>query len=61
MRAIANGFPVAVCNRVGFEPDPFGQTAGAQFWGGSFVVDPKANGSASLRPTSRPRWRWSWI
>lgn len=36
--AIANGVPVVVCNRVGFEPDPSGQTAGIQFWGTSFVA-----------------------
>lgn len=39
--AVANGLPVAVCNRVGFEPDPSGQTPGAQFWGSSFVVGPQ--------------------
>jgi len=35
--AIANGVPVLACNRVGFEPDPSGQTAGIEFWGSSFV------------------------
>lgn len=35
--AIANALPVAVCNRVGFEPDPSGVTGGARFWGHSFV------------------------
>ncbi len=39
--AIANGLPVLVANRVGFEPDPTGQTAGSQFWGNSFVVGPQ--------------------
>ncbi len=36
--AVANGLPVLAVNRVGFEKDPSGQTAGAQFWGNSFVV-----------------------
>jgi len=38
--AVANGLPVVVANRTGFEPDPSGQTPGAQFWGGSFVTGP---------------------
>ena len=36
--AVANGLPVIAVNRVGFEPDPSGQTAGIQFWGTSFVA-----------------------
>ncbi|HRD66114.1 MAG TPA: carbon-nitrogen hydrolase [Candidatus Competibacter sp.] len=39
--AIANGIPVVVCNRVGFEPDPSGHTPGIQFWGTSFIVGPQ--------------------
>ncbi|MDO9454213.1 MAG: carbon-nitrogen hydrolase [Stagnimonas sp.] len=39
--AVANGLPVLVANRVGFEPDPQGQVAGAQFWGHSFAVGPQ--------------------
>ncbi|WP_293369017.1 carbon-nitrogen hydrolase [Nevskia sp.] len=39
--AIANGLPVIVANRIGFEPDPTGQTAGAKFWGTSFVAGPQ--------------------
>jgi N-carbamoylputrescine amidase len=39
--AVANGVPVLVANRVGFEPDASGQTAGAQFWGSSFVAGPQ--------------------
>ncbi|TNF39253.1 MAG: carbon-nitrogen hydrolase [Gammaproteobacteria bacterium] len=35
--AVANGLHVASCNRIGFEPDPTGHTAGSQFWGNSFV------------------------
>ncbi len=35
--AIANGVPVIVCNRTGFEVDPSGATSGIQFWGSSFV------------------------
>ena len=39
--AVANGLPVVVANRVGFEPDPSGQTQGSQFWGHSFVCGPQ--------------------
>ena len=39
--AVANGLPVVAVNRVGFEPDPSGQTAGIQFWGTSFVAGPQ--------------------
>lgn len=39
--AIANALPVAACNRVGFEPDPSGASAGAHFWGHSFVCGPQ--------------------
>jgi len=39
--AIANALPVAVCNRVGHEPDSSGTTAGARFWGHSFVCGPQ--------------------
>ena len=28
-------------NRVGWEPDPSGQTNGIQFWGSSFVAGPQ--------------------
>ena len=28
-------------NRVGYEPDPSGQTDGIQFWGSSFVAGPQ--------------------
>ena len=36
--AVANGVPVITVNRVGFEADPSGSTAGAEFWGNSFVA-----------------------
>lgn len=39
--AVANGLPVITVNRVGFEPDPSGQTGGIQFWGSSFVAGPQ--------------------
>jgi N-carbamoylputrescine amidase len=39
--AIANGLPLLACNRVGYEPDPSGQTGGIQFWGSSFVCGPQ--------------------
>ncbi|WP_370308713.1 carbon-nitrogen hydrolase [Sinimarinibacterium flocculans] len=39
--AVANGLPVLVANRVGFESDPTGQWPGSQFWGHSFVAGPQ--------------------
>ena len=39
--AVANGLPVVSVNRVGFEPDPSGQTPGIEFWGSSMVVGPQ--------------------
>ena len=36
--AVANGLPVITVNRVGFKPDPSGQTKGIEFWGSSFVA-----------------------
>jgi len=39
--AVANNLPVLACNRTGFEPDPSGASAGAEFWGSSFVVGPQ--------------------
>jgi N-carbamoylputrescine amidase len=36
--AVANGVPVVSVNRVGFESDPSGVGAGAEFWGSSFVA-----------------------
>ncbi len=39
--AVANNLPVLACNRTGFEPDLSGASAGAQFWGSSFVVGPQ--------------------
>lgn len=39
--AVANGLPVAVCNRVGDEADPEDRTPGIRFWGASFVAGPQ--------------------
>jgi N-carbamoylputrescine amidase len=39
--AIANGLPVAVCNRVGFEAVQPDEKEGMNFWGSSFVVGPQ--------------------
>ena len=39
--AVANGLPVAVCNRTGLEADPSGQGPGIQFWGSSFIAGPQ--------------------
>ena len=41
--AVANGLPVVAVNRVGFEPDPSGQTNGIMFWGSSFVAGPQGD------------------
>jgi N-carbamoylputrescine amidase len=35
--AIANNLPVVSSNRIGHETDPSGATAGADFWGSSFI------------------------
>lgn len=39
--AVANGLPVLVANRVGYEADPSGHTSGIRFWGSSFVAGPQ--------------------
>ncbi|QOC21254.1 carbon-nitrogen hydrolase [Wenzhouxiangella sp. AB-CW3] len=39
--AVANGIPVAACNRVGFEPDRSGNNLDAEFWGHSLVIGPQ--------------------
>jgi len=39
--AVANGIPVAACNRVGFEPDRSGGEGEAEFWGHSLVAGPQ--------------------
>ncbi len=39
--AIANGLPIASCNRIGLEPDPSHQSAGIHFWGNSFIAGPQ--------------------
>ncbi|MCG5501080.1 carbon-nitrogen hydrolase [Ectothiorhodospira lacustris] len=49
--AVANGIPVAACNRVGFEPDPSGVTAGSRFWGSSFVCGPQGEFLAQASET----------
>jgi N-carbamoylputrescine amidase len=51
--AVANGLPVLVANRVGFEPDPSQQTEGSQFWGSSFVAGPQGEFLAQAG-TERP-------
>jgi N-carbamoylputrescine amidase len=48
--AIANGLPVLVANRVGFEASP--QGAGIQFWGSSFIVGPQGEFVAQA-PTNK--------
>lgn len=39
--AVANGLPMATCNRVGFEPDRSGGERDAEFWGHSFIAGPQ--------------------
>lgn len=39
--AIANGIPVLVANRTGFESAGNGSAEGIEFWGGSFIVGPQ--------------------
>ncbi|HQN93073.1 MAG TPA: carbon-nitrogen hydrolase [Prolixibacteraceae bacterium] len=39
--AVANGIPVVTVNRVGFEEDPLGKSAGIHFWGNSFLAGPQ--------------------
>jgi Predicted amidohydrolase len=39
--AVANGLPLAACNRVGFEPSPREGDPGIDFWGHSFVCGPQ--------------------
>ena len=45
--AVANGIPVLVCNRSGFEPAPGGESGGIRFWGNSFVAGPQGEILAS--------------
>ena len=49
--AVANGVPVLAINRVGFEGDPSQQTAGAQFWGNSFIAGPQGELLAQANAT----------
>jgi N-carbamoylputrescine amidase len=39
--AVANGLPVAACNRIGREPDRSGSGFDADFWGHSFIAGPQ--------------------
>lgn len=39
--AVANGIPVMVCNRAGFEAAPDKQQPGIHFWGNSFICGPQ--------------------
>lgn len=39
--AIANGVPVLVANRTGFELSPSGNGEGIEFWGSSFIAGPQ--------------------
>jgi N-carbamoylputrescine amidase len=48
--AIANGLPILVCNRTGFENDPGGIGPGIQFWGSSFIAGPQGEILAQAPP-----------
>ena len=39
--AIANGIPIVVCNRTGFEKHPTNENTGIDFWGSSFICGPQ--------------------
>ncbi len=39
--AVANGLPVLVCNRVGYEASPTKDDPGIEFWGNSFIAGPQ--------------------
>ncbi|HMW50395.1 MAG TPA: carbon-nitrogen hydrolase, partial [Cellvibrionaceae bacterium] len=39
--AVANGTPVLVANRTGFEDSPLADAAGIEFWGTSFICGPQ--------------------
>jgi len=39
--AVANGTPVLVANRTGFESSPLSDAAGIEFWGTSFICGPQ--------------------
>lgn len=49
--AIANGLPLAACNRVGYEGAPNG-VGGIDFWGSSFVCGPQGEILAQTGATS---------
>ena len=48
--AIANGLPILVCNRTGFESDPSGTGPGILFWGSSFIAGPQGEILAQAPP-----------
>jgi N-carbamoylputrescine amidase len=52
--AIANGIPLAACNRVGFElaPDAASTDEGIRFWGSSFVCGPQGELVAQASTTT---------
>ena len=69
--AIANGYPVAVANRVGHEPTPGAAGDGIDFWGHSFIAGPdgsvRARGggdeeivSAAISPDESATQRTHW-
>ena len=53
--AVANGLPVIAVNRVGWEPDPSGQTNGITFWGSSFAAGPQGEILAQAPADSEAR------
>ena len=71
--AIANGIPITVCNRVGFEKHPK-KESGIDFWGHSFIAGPFGeilqsaenedtiiNATISLSENSKVRETWPFL
>jgi len=48
--AIANGIPIVVCNRTGFEKYPADDNTGIDFWGSSFICGPQGEMLAQAAP-----------
>jgi len=58
--AVANGLPVIVANRTGFEADPTGTLSGAQFWAPVSWSARRANSWPKPAPRAQKCWWWTW-
>ncbi|WP_366637578.1 nitrilase-related carbon-nitrogen hydrolase [Aquisalimonas sp.] len=54
---VANGLPVVVCNRVGFEPDRCSGELEAEFWGHSLLTGPQGRDYRRGRRRGQSRYR----